>query len=473
MHHLDIRRSEMNVSFAERIIFAIYFSFLGLFGLIANTGILVVLLKSKDYRKRPSTYYLYSILISSILACITEMPYYLLSVTARLPPPEGNIYETECRATLFFTYSISTIKIYVLAGMSLDRFIAVLYPYFYDAHMTKLKVRMINISLWIAAIALMLHLSATDGIGRYLGNFGVSCGVYWQLVSKAYTMCAMLVGFVLPAIIMVITNIKVFIVARKQKSLITNERVRHQPNETETSPDNLSSNITTFYTREPGTTVIQNDELPHRKKHPIIFCGQGKWNVCTSRGSETSTCKLKKEYGALGNPKGSLTNGLSLKNLDANDLNTVEHIEIKSEFSAGRLTDTGDKKCTVPITSPNEQSLINKCIENDTKTKISEDNKTAADSRNKKVIRTKVRHRSDIEWSIVGSTLLLVAAFFITWSPFVISRVIETFVKILGPKLVLYTTSSTLLDIFINPLIIIGTRKTFRKKFFQIFSCKT
>ena len=462
----------MNASLAERIIFAIYFSFLGSFGLIANTGILVVLLKSKDYRKRPSTYYLYSILISSILACITEMPYYLLSVTARLPPPEGNIYEKECRATLFFTYSISTIKIYVLAGMSLDRFIAVLYPYFYDAHMTKLKVRMINISLWIAAIALMLHLSATDGIGRYLGNFGVSCGVYWQLLSKAYTMCAMLVGFVLPAIIMVITNVKVFIVARKQKSLITNERVRHQPNDTETSPDNLCSNITTFYTREPETIVIQNDELPHRKKHPIIFGGRSKWNFCTSRGSETSTCKVTKEYEAVGNPKGSLTDGLSLKNLDANDLNTVERVEMKSEFNASRITYTGNEKCTVPITCPNEQSL-NKCIENDTKTKVSADNKTAADSRNKKVIRTKVRHGNDIEWSIVGSTLLLVAAFFITWSPFVISRVIESFVKILGPKLVLYTTSLTLLDIFINPLIIIGTRKTFRKKFFQIFSCKT
>eukprot|EP00112_Aurelia_sp_Birch-Aquarium-sp1_P016340 Seg3698.4 transcript_id=Seg3698.4/GoldUCD/mRNA.D3Y31 product="Dopamine D1 receptor" protein_id=Seg3698.4/GoldUCD/D3Y31 len=468
----------MHISLAERVIFAIYFSFLGLFGLVANTGILVVLLKSKDYRKRPSTYYLYSVLISSILACTTEIPYYLISVTARLPPPKDNIYKAECRATLFFTYSISTIKVFVLAGMSLDRFIAVLYPYFYNAHMTKLKVAIINVSLWIAATALMLHLSVTDGPGRYLGTFGLSCGVDWQFVSKAYTMCTMFVGFFLPAIIMVITNMKVFIVARKQKSLIKNERVRHQTRETETSPGNLDSNLTTFYTRQPETIVIQNDKLPHRKKHPSIFYGPSKWNVCPSRGSETSTCNKKKKHGALGNPKGNLSNALSLEILEANDLDTVEHIKIKSEFNSSKLTDTRDdsvhfEKSTVPMENSHKQSLINEIAGNDAKTKTSQDDKQAADSPNAKVMWTKVRHRNGIEWSIVGSTLLLVAAFFIAWSPFVITRLIESFVRILASKLAVYTTSLTLLDIFINPLIIIGTRKTFRKKFLKIFPCKT
>eukprot|EP00112_Aurelia_sp_Birch-Aquarium-sp1_P023946 Seg734.9 transcript_id=Seg734.9/GoldUCD/mRNA.D3Y31 product="G-protein coupled receptor 26" protein_id=Seg734.9/GoldUCD/D3Y31 len=267
----------MSISLAERVMFAIYFGFVGIFGLIANVGILFVLYKNAEYRKRPSTYYLYSIFISSILACIAEMPYYLLSITARLPPPKGNAYQTECRVTVFFTYSISTVKIYVLAGMSLDRFVAVLYPYFYDAHMTKFKAKMLNMFLWIAALVITLPLSAKDGLGIYKGKIGASCGVDWQTINKAYPACFVLVSFILPAVIMVVTNVKVFIVARRQKNQIDNDHVKNktatEKGRIEELPRRENSYPNSLDARASAWTVNQYKPAPFREDNPNTLHG--------------------------------------------------------------------------------------------------------------------------------------------------------------------------------------------------------
>ena len=457
----------MSVSLAERVIFAIYFGFLVVFGLIANTGILIVLYRNKDYRKRASTYYLYSILISSILACVTEMPYYLLSVTARLPPPKGNAYEAQCKVAVFFTYSISAIKIYVLAGMSLDRFIAVLYPYLYDAHMTKFKAKMLNSFLWLAAIVITLPLSVKDGLSIYKGKIGASCGVDWQVISKAYFMCSLLISFIFPAVILVITNVKVFMVARKQNSQINNESFKNKhatgKGQIEKPPNSETSVPNTLRTRAYAWTVNQYPSASFREAIPSSLHGPShavdRHHVTNS--SERSTWNSKKGSGARFSPKGNLPNRLSIEVLDSNCVDAVETVAVANQtLSEGPADNFMLSKVSSPLVDFQRQHSTAETV-------------TATTSRIAKLSkRSKLLPTREIEWSIIGSTLLLVAAFFITWSPFVISRAIESFTKVLEEKVRLYTTASTLLDIFINPLIIVGTRKTFRKKFHDLSLCK-
>eukprot|EP00112_Aurelia_sp_Birch-Aquarium-sp1_P007571 Seg1826.4 transcript_id=Seg1826.4/GoldUCD/mRNA.D3Y31 product="G-protein coupled receptor 26" protein_id=Seg1826.4/GoldUCD/D3Y31 len=257
----------MSVSIAERAIFTMYYLILGVFGLIANAGIFVILCRSKDYRRRLSTYYLYSVLLSRLLACIIEIPYYTFSVIANLPEPDGNAFETECRVCLFFTFSISTLKIFVLVGMSLDRFVAVMYPYFYNSHMTTVKVRMINAFLWIAAFVITIPLSAKPNLGRYYGHIGASCRVNYNVVSKAYFFSYMILGFISPAAIMAVTNTKVFLVAREQKSEIHNESTRHGMRIREMSQENEGVDRRTFHVRESGSMINQNGVQPSQQGH--------------------------------------------------------------------------------------------------------------------------------------------------------------------------------------------------------------
>ena len=461
---------EMGVSSAERIFFAIFFCFVGIFGLIANIAILVVLLKSKDYRKRPSTSYFYSLLISSILSSLYVLPYNTFSVVVQLPKPIADAYETECRTSLFFIYSITTGKIFVLVGMSLDRFMAVLYPYFYDARITRCKAKMINGLLWTVAIVITLPILAKGRLSRYKGKVGLICGVDWKVMKKGYFMFAMLLGFLLPFVVMMITNIKVFIVARKQKHLINKRYARYQLRGTEISLETGGSNSVIACNRELESIVNRNSEETCQMKNPSIFHGSSNLNACPTKVSKSSIFSVKKEPGTLDSLKGKLSNGSSFNIRDANDFSNAEHNNVEDEFTASNLTDNGNdskfcEKLALPIEASHERTIIDKIID--------DDDRNASDpnpvTRSKQY---KLRSNSDVEWSIVFSTLFIVAAFFITWTPWTISRGIESFTRILEPRVALYTNAPTYLDVVVNPLIFIGTRYTLRTKLLNCLLCK-
>eukprot|EP00112_Aurelia_sp_Birch-Aquarium-sp1_P023941 Seg734.4 transcript_id=Seg734.4/GoldUCD/mRNA.D3Y31 product="Muscarinic acetylcholine receptor M4" protein_id=Seg734.4/GoldUCD/D3Y31 len=459
----------MAISLPERILMAIYYCFLGISGLVLNTGILVVLCKSKDYRRRPSTYCLYSILISSIVACLCEIPYYMLSVMATLPEPNGNAYETECRISMFLTYSISTVKIFVLAGMSFDRFIAVLYPYFYDAHATKLRVGMMNVFLWIAASVTVLPISATNGLASYKGIIGASCGVTHKLINKVYLLFLMLLAFVLPSVMMVVTNIKVFLVARKQKRQIGSEHSRHR-------------RVSSVFVRKTQMTA---DEIIIENGHDNVAM-VGKDNAIDDEASSSSRSSYEltrepKMQGGLERTDSSVSTVQNEGLSQHGKFLTVIQNGRQSRTLGSRSLNVSSSNLMIPINTSSNAGNYHRESVPETAVEKQENNKIDANvnkmRRAFKISRSSVRQflhlRRDIEWSIVGSTLMLVVAFFITWSPFAVSRAFQSVVKSLSDQVVLYTASATLLDIFINPLIILVTRKEFRRKFYKLFTCNS
>eukprot|EP00112_Aurelia_sp_Birch-Aquarium-sp1_P016342 Seg3698.6 transcript_id=Seg3698.6/GoldUCD/mRNA.D3Y31 product="G-protein coupled receptor 26" protein_id=Seg3698.6/GoldUCD/D3Y31 len=460
---------------------AIYYCFLGISGLVLNTGILVVLCRSKDYRRRPSTYYLYSILISSIMACLCEIPYYMISVTAMLPQPNGNAYETECRISMFLTYSISTVKIFVLVGMSFDRFIAVLYPYFYDAHATKLRVGMMNAFLWIAATVIVLPFSATNGLASYMGIIGASCGVSFELVNKVYLILSILLGFVLPSAIMVVTNIKVFLVARKQKRRIGSEHSRHERVTTTVWQDGGNTDLNSVFVRNTQMTA---DEIIIENGHDNVSMVREDHAIDDEASSSSrSSYELTREpkmQGGLERTDSSVSTVQNEGLSQHGKFLTVIQKGRQSRTRGSRSLNVSSSNLIIPInTSSNAGNYQRKSVA-ETAVEKQESNKIDANvnkmrrafKTSRSSVRQLLRLKRDIEWSIVGSTLMLVVAFFITWSPFVVSRAFQSVGKSLSDQVSLYTASATLLDIFLNPIIMLGTRKAFRRKFCKLFTCK-
>lgn len=475
----------MEIYLAERIICAIYYCILGVFGLIANIGILVVLWRCKDYRLRPSSYYLYSILISGIFGSLYEIPYYTFNVIAALPKPDGNAYETECKILLFSTYSISTVKIFVLVGMSLDRFVAVLYPYFYNAHMAKTLVLKLNVLLWLAAIILILPLPVTRGSAVYMGKVGTSCGVYWLAVNTSYFASAMILGFLIPAIIMVITNIKVFAVARRQRKQILVEELRNKDGIKEIQPEDGEIEKNSVYEQEAPqmlTHAFAGNDASHRsdgrKISSLRIAIHEVSSVKNSDDVEGQTTKGLQEFGS---PKCIASNSSETPNQITN--NGYLKVARPKRSEAMDMPN-----CRINIEDDlfvleHAASIIENLKRIGVASKTQETRKNVSETTHKKrkkssstpstaSLRQLFRVKRNIEWSIVGSTLLLVAAFFITWSPFIVSRVINVFTNELSDRVVLHTTSMTLLDILVNPLIILGTRKRFRNRFYNIICCK-
>ena len=72
----------------------------------------------------------------------------------------------------------------------------------------------------------------------------------------------------------------------------------------------------------------------------------------------------------------------------------------------------------------------------------------------------------DAKWNIILSTLLLVVFFFLTWFPFVITRLAETLTvgSILSPEELVITAALNNIDIMVNPLIILWSRRVFRNE---------
>ena len=460
--------------------------------------LLIVLFKSPDYRKRPSTYYLYSILLANILACLYEIPYYTFSVVADLPTPSSHTYDVECRISVFLTYSISTLKIFFLTALSVDRFIAVSFPYFYQQHVTKKIVKVINAIFWFLPLPLLLPLSTLNNAGKYLGVTGTSCGVDWSLIGKDYMIILMVIGFLIPSAITAITNIKVFIIARAQKRMIHNERERFDDREEKTLHElPLESRSVIDSEMKAGTAskfVVNNKRnekfpligLKHSNSFPI------KTIVKESIIDDTAVKQNNSQEirTIIDKDESNLPDNLKLEDLS---VNKERHpIVFNGRDSHGHQKTTFVKPADNTLTTCDEtpsKHALNNCsnaTSSETNAKLKEapsvstkfgtKNRFEEDSKNRKGEISGPKRRSmhlSIDWGIIFSTLMLVVAFFITWSPFAISRLVEAFTEFLDARTILYTSAATLLDIILNPLIIIGTRARLRERYKKLICCKT
>ena len=438
----------MAVSFTERLVIAIYYCIIGVTGLFANVSLMIVLYKHRDYRDRPSTCYLYSILLASVLACLYEIPYYAFSILANLPSPNANSYDTECKISIFLTYSISTVKVSLLCALSLDRFIAIIYPYFYSKYATRMTIRITNILFWILPILLVIPLSTLDNVSAYIGLVGASCGVHWALLDKDYMIALIVVMFITPSIVIVITNIKVYMIARKQKRIIASEIERYDNRPREANlEDKFVIESNSKATKKNG---YDNTEVSSEKNHSI--------------GTEflrSSPCLRQPECNPVTNQEGSIIlkgniseeyeksmHGCSSE--EKSRTSTIDSLSVITETKREKPRETQEE-------NPRSQSYL-------------EDNEKGPKHKNSGSKRKKSFQSTD--WAIVFSTLMLVAIYFVTWSPFGISRIFEAFIGFLDTRTILYTSAITLLDIILNPLIIIGTRVKIREEYKKLFRFK-
>lgn len=163
--------------------------------------------------------YLISLLTATLLSCVIGCPYFSISLLATLPKVNHESmkkYQHLCTVAIFFNYLMATTKILSLTLLSLDRFIAIVWPYFYERNVTRRSVICFLSFAWIQALITTLPMALMTGWVKYYGNKGSCCGFDWEKSGYGFIIPVVAINFFIPAMIVIFTNIKVFCVAKTQ-----------------------------------------------------------------------------------------------------------------------------------------------------------------------------------------------------------------------------------------------------------------
>ncbi|XP_065069651.1 uncharacterized protein LOC135694727 [Rhopilema esculentum] len=210
----------MTITTGLQISLTIFYTGIFLIGAPLNIAILHLMLSRQGSRTPITNCFLTSLLTATILSCMSGCPYYLVSLLAELPPVNNESSKEHlpaCRAAIFFNYSLAASKVLSLTLLSLDRFVAIIWPYFYVNRVTKMRAFVLIVFIWIQALVTALPLPIMPGWVSYIAVHGAACGYEWEISDRGFLVPVLLLDFVMPAIILVVANVSVFVVARKQK----------------------------------------------------------------------------------------------------------------------------------------------------------------------------------------------------------------------------------------------------------------
>ena len=206
-----------------------------LIGLPGNAVIIVTIVKKRLYRQITHILVL-NLAIADFLLCLVTMP---LTVVAGFAGGYifGSSDHTRCGVcqigVLLTFFSVFSVKMICL--ISLDRFIFVRFPLYYDRFVTKKKVVVIVLVLWL--IAVLEAIPPLFGFGEIKYAFSQSScylnffpkfrrGLYYSFILIALS--------VLPVVVTIVTTIWVACIARKQVRKIYGTRTgstNHEPTE--------------------------------------------------------------------------------------------------------------------------------------------------------------------------------------------------------------------------------------------------
>eukprot|EP00112_Aurelia_sp_Birch-Aquarium-sp1_P026467 Seg94.17 transcript_id=Seg94.17/GoldUCD/mRNA.D3Y31 product=Melanopsin protein_id=Seg94.17/GoldUCD/D3Y31 len=218
MSHLD----------AFRVSLLIFFFTILFLGLFLNISILYSMLTSRKIRSKISNFYLISVITASLISCLTSCPYYITSLLPDLPEVTDETrrkYSPHCNAALVFNYSISFCKILSIMLLSLDRFIAIVWPYLYVEKVTKQRAILSLVYVWLQGIGMVMITPFNKGWVRYIGMYGAACGFKWAQGKYEYILPTIALNIFLPTVIIIATNVKVFAVARAHRRSIRKSTV--------------------------------------------------------------------------------------------------------------------------------------------------------------------------------------------------------------------------------------------------------
>eukprot|EP00794_Sanderia_malayensis_P007884 gene7884-8736_t len=428
---------------------------------------------SREFRRRPSTSCLIMLTIADLITCVSAIPYYTTGLLLNnFDMTHIQRYTDICKVTIFIITTAGIVRILAFTAMSVDRFVAIAYPFWYSNSSSRFRVLILAIVISIYAGLSALPAVLVDGWLVYNAENEALCRFTSPPNSIVYTAPMVVVNFTLPTLAVIVMNCRVYKIAVKQLRRVATEIGNHC-----TICNLARSMATTPENQECGNETRDVERRESTKKKWLL---DGKQSKKTKRRSNKLQVKIT--------PRIISSEGGEIRRIaPCTDRNqTIRHGRIQVQSCDGSNTKAirNDKDCT---TGFKEEKTTN-CL-----------NTTREDKRHSVQVRSKLRSKGNLsimswllkhnaglnqvgieprckhssrhnskELAIAISTLLLAFAFTITWTPYVITRLIITIWKgANSPRLQAYTSATTVINSGLNPVIILCTRKEVRRILFK------
>ena len=488
------------------VLFIIFYVLLLSVGFLLNAIFLKVILSSRTERRKISNLYLVVFLIVSMTACLFITSYHLICLIAQLPQgkPFFSAYPKACKGTIFFVYSSSVLRVTSLVLLCFDRFWALRWPFHYVKYSKKKTLLLLVCFVTIQSILTILPVTFMPGWVVYQDVIGASCIFRWSSAPIFYIIPVILLDFVLPALILLVTNVFVFVLARRHQMKIEEVR-KWQRSEGSSKGLGLTKTL---------IKAVELMEVERTTDSPLsgtsVSSNVTKDCICNPMAVDDmeEKCQSKLDSGRKKEPseEGFMDHQSEQKVFEIGIINATENSDVERSqvvngamkiFDSRERNGDSSQGSEGPVMeekrSENKNfgvNVIEKHLRNKQETKIQtkatgsvlndSDHVEFANLTKEKQLRvlslpngrfsTQHLEVKDMKWNSAISTLLLVLLFLVTWLPFIVSRLVEKFSSTaLSVETIGITAALNNCDVVINPLIILFTRGNLRRKFKSCF----
>ncbi|CAI9735875.1 octopamine receptor beta-2R-like [Octopus vulgaris] len=219
---------------------------------------LVIISVYKFYRLRVLTnYFIVSLAFADLLVALMVMPF-----SASIEIMNGQWFFGRTMCDIFNANDVlfSTASILHLCCISMDRYIAIMYPLKYDSHMTRVRVLVMLVITWVSSVCISYipvhsQLYTTKENVLELYNATNTCPF---VVNTQYAVMSSFVSFWIPGAIMVCLYVKIYLEARRQEHAIQSTVMLHT---------NYHSGLLANGSRYTDTSEQRNERKRIKREH--------------------------------------------------------------------------------------------------------------------------------------------------------------------------------------------------------------
>ena len=416
------------LSIENRVVLVTFYSFVMVFGISGNSCVIYSLVFSKANRKNIHNSYLLALSIADIL-------YSLMYPSHMLPglsnPELNDRDEVFCKIMTFLTYDVACAGLLAITVLSLDRYFAIRYPLVHHWRKGSRVTLFVILLVYISPLACFCPLLAAE---EWVECSEASGGVNWHKIPMAYVCSLVFLLFIVPGVILAVTNVYVYIFTRK----------RHL--NCHRQPLQMMKMSRSQFVKQNQVSDENRMHLAHEENAVL---GGSRNNLCNESGSNSSTNVH------------SCENVMHNQNADvaAHTHDSTDILKFRTTGFENRVSLQSIRCHRDPNTAIASEHLKFASLEQHSSAGYRIHERSLEASRKQLKER-----RMQKDMKIAMMTVALVVSFFITWLPFLVCRLVCFFNKIsLGPTTRFYTAAFTAVNSVINPYLILATRKDIRE----------
>nr|XP_046239463.1 probable G-protein coupled receptor [Scatophagus argus] len=250
---------------------------LNVLALLANTAVLVVVIKAPHLRKFAFVCHLCAV---DLLCAILLMPLGIVSSSSYFA--DVKLTALECQIYVFLKVILIAASIFTITAISVERYYYIVHPMRYEVKMTLKLTAAVIVMVWVASA--VLGLSTLFGWPSYSSQSSIhaaQCFLYWtnRDYRRVFSILFSVICFCLPAVVIFAVYCNVYKVARvaaRQHGplpLWTTSQVKHRS-------DSINSQTTIITTRNAPRRTMRDRPFGGGKAALTLVVIVGQFLIC-------------------------------------------------------------------------------------------------------------------------------------------------------------------------------------------------